>query len=107
VCYRFSQPRKDPTTEMLLYALEGEILVFISLFYFNHNPLTARFSWLAWAIPIRLPSDVQRVNVFFLVTVGVPELLVSVIGTVASKSVSSLSVIQTLCIPNSGSSTIS
>jgi len=43
VCYRFSQPRKDPTTEMLMYALEGEILVFISLFYLNRNFLTALF----------------------------------------------------------------
>ena len=43
VCYRFSQPRKDPSTDMLIYALEGEILVFISFFYFNRNFLTALF----------------------------------------------------------------
>ncbi|KAF9535602.1 RNA dependent RNA polymerase-domain-containing protein [Crepidotus variabilis] len=42
VCFRFSKPRKNLNTEMLLYSLEGEILL-------------GRY-------PIRLPSDMQRVK---------------------------------------------
>ncbi|KAF8971781.1 RNA dependent RNA polymerase-domain-containing protein [Flammula alnicola] len=42
IYYRFSRPRKDPRTEMLLHILEGEIVL-------------GRY-------PIRLPSDMQKVR---------------------------------------------
>lgn len=76
VCYRFSQPRKDPATDMLVYALEGEILVLISLFNAIQSLLiTFLFLYEDRAIPYSLAQRRPTSKDFCYDTVTVPECL--------------------------------
>lgn len=59
IYYRFSRPRRDPRTSMLVHVLEGDVLVC----FIAYTLLIATLTFVSQLgrYPIRLPSDMQKV----------------------------------------------